>query len=227
MARLKNKQLFPPGGYAYFQPETNWTAPQHQSFDATVQAIISHRRGNPHHKFSTDQSRVEWELEAYTVKRLQGMKGAQSFLLEEAIPGSPPSFPQPPPEGGVVAGAKKVAAGVGVLLDWLGDGAEPVEHKLAESRAAVCTDCPKNKPGGLLSFFTEKAAETIRKQLEIRKDLQLSTPSDRKLNVCEVCFCPLHLKVHVPIAHIKKHTSDEVLSKLPSNCWMPKEFTYK
>lgn len=228
MAKLKSRQHFPPGGFAWYEPATNWNAPNHQSFDATVQAIIAHRHGNPRHNLSTNQAQVEWELENYTVKRLQSMKGAQSFLIDGAVVGTPPiNFPVPPPAGGVVAGAKRVAAGVGVLLDWLGDGATPVPSELSESRASVCAVCPQNKPGGLLAFFTEKAAEQIRKQLEIRKDLRLKTSQDDKLNVCAVCYCQLHLKVHVPIQHIKKHTSNEVASNLPSNCWIPKEFTYK
>lgn len=228
MARLKNRQNFPPGGFTFHEPATGWTAPEWLSFDATVDRIIQHRQGNPRHKLSTDRTTVEWELESFNVKRLQSMKGVESYLIEGAVKGSPPSFQPPPPrKEGVAAGAKKVAAGIGVLIEWLGEGATPVSQGLAESRAKTCVTCEFNKPGGLTAFFTVPAADSIRKTLEVSKEMKLSTRSDDKLNVCSLCLCPLTLKVHVPAKHIEEHTSEGVKKSLPEWCWMKKEFTYR
>lgn len=228
MARLKSRHNFPPGGWRFTQPETGWTLPDNHDFNGAVEAILLHRIANPRHQLSTNKERVEWELEMATISRLQSMKGTEGFILQGNTPGAPPTFVLPPSQkGGVAAGVKKVSAGIGVLLEWLGDGAEPVATGLAETRAKTCSECEFNKPGGLLSFFTEKASEGIRKQLEIRKDMLLVTQSDDKLNVCSICYCPLQLKVHVPIAHIERHTPETVKKQLPTHCWMLKEFTHK
>lgn len=221
--------MLPPSGYTFYQPETGWEAPKHRSFSDTVNAIIVHRRANPRHGLPTDRENVEAELEVYTVKRLQSIKGAENFLIESALTGPPPSFHQPPSgqKPGLVAGAKKVSAGIAILLEWLGDGGEPVPQELAQSRASICASCPSNRVAKITDLFTVQASETIRKQLEIRKELKLSTSSDDKLGVCATCLCPLKLKVFAPITHIEHHTSEEVKSQLPSNCWMLSEFTHK
>jgi len=97
-----------------------------------------------------------------------------------------------------------------------------VEQTLADSRAAICADCPKNDGGDFTAYFTEPIANKIRTQLEIRGDLQLRTPSDEKLTVCSACDCPLKLKVWVPLDHILAHTSPEVKTKLDPRCWILK-----
>jgi hypothetical protein len=69
------------------------------------------------------------------------------------------------------------------------------------------------------------ASEAIRKQLEKVQDRKLSTPYDDKLNVCMVCFCPMKLKVHVPIASINHEMTDETRAALSAvePCWIPRE----
>jgi hypothetical protein len=226
---LKNRNNLPPSGYTFFQPETGWEAPKHRSFNDTVSAIIRHRMANPRLGLPTDVPNVERELEIYTVRRLQSMKGGTAFLIESSASSPPPSFRQPPsgPKQGLVAGAKKVSAGIGILLEWLGDGGEPVPHALAQTRADTCLTCPSNRNTKFTDFFTVEASELIRKQLAIRNEMALSVTGESRLGVCDICLCPLKLKVHTPIEHIEPHTSPEVKAQLPSNCWMLSEFTHK
>lgn len=220
--------MFPPGGWLFYQPETNWNAPKHLDFNSTVVAIMNHRAGNPRFKLSTDRDQIEWELEAYTVKRLESIKGSESYILQGSVPGSPPSFRQAPVQNaGSAAGAKKIVAGIGVLLDWLGDGAKQVEQPLAESRAKTCVGCEFNKQGRLTDFFTQTASDAIKKTLEVKNDMRISTQSDDKLGVCSLCLCPVKLKVHVPIKFIDQHTSIPIRQSLPEWCWMKNEFTHK
>ena len=104
--------------------------------------------------------------------------------------------PPPPPKtlppsrfagvaGGAVAAGRNVvkdviraAQGTAVVLDWLKSGGPPVAQELADSRAAICAECPRNQAG---LWFTENAAEIIKDTLEARKDLKLETPHDAKL----------------------------------------------
>lgn len=109
-----------------------------------------------------------------------------------------------------------------MLLDWLGSGGKPAEQSLADSRAAICSTCPRNDGGDFTAFFTKPIADKIRTQLEIRGDLQLRTPHDETLTVCSACDCPLKLKVWVPMEHILAHTSEDTKTKLDPRCWITK-----
>jgi hypothetical protein len=94
---------------------------------------------------------------------------------------------------------------------------------VAERRASVCVNCPKNEPGDLTRFFTVPASEAIRKQLERAHLLKLHTQSDSQINVCGACLCPLRLKVWFPISFILKHMTDDVKAELQPEsprCWI-------
>lgn len=240
---LKSRNHNVPHGFLFYQPETNWSPKKSVSdlgFWPVVEAIIEHRLGNPRHGLSTDKETVAWELETATVKRLESMPGTKGYLTSGSRSGaSPPNPTAAPRQNAVVAAGaslNKTTAGIGVLLDWLGDGGIPVDKGLSESRASVCatfkwsdsegkhqTGCWFNNQGDFTSWFTVPASEMIRKQIEIKNDLKLETSHDEKLGVCEVCACPLKLKTHTPISHIAEHLSENVRSKLPPHCWIPKE----
>lgn len=224
-----NRHEFPPNGWAFRQPQTSWTNPMAMvGFDASVKAIVQHRLANKaitiKHNLSTDPGTVANELERYTRLRL-------------GIPDDPPptSFFQPgrspSPSGGqdAAAGANwfrrivRQGAGVSTLADWLGTDGVPVAAELAEQRAAICSDCPQNKQGDLLAFFTKPVADLLRRQLEERRQLNLSTSRDAQLNVCDACGCPLKLKVHVPLNFIRKHMRQQEMGLLDPRCWILRE----
>lgn len=195
-------------------------------FDASVKAIIQHRNANKaatiKHQLSTDFDSVADELELYTRHRL-------------GIPlPAPPSFFHPSrsplPKGeDAAAGASwfrqvvRSGTGISTLADWLGTDGKPVDAALAEQRAEICAGCPQNKSGDLLSFFTKPVADLIRKQIEEKESLKLTTSRDSAIGLCDACGCPLKLKVHVPLVYIKKHIKPPEWDRLDPRCWMLKE----
>ncbi len=214
---LRDRNKFPPGGFRFYQPETNWSPPTWQSFHDTVVAIIGHRNRNPHqrdlHHWSTDYNAVSEELDLYNARIAQEMKW-MDFIAGEGIPDPPPKPIALPRQSG-----RPVVAGLKSLADWTIDG-EVVPPDVATARAGICQNCPVNKAGGLLDFFTEQAAKLIQRQFEVRQSRDLKTPFDDKLGLCDACGCPLKLKVHAPISVIQKYISADVKAKLDPRCWI-------
>ena len=195
--------------------------PMVYSFDRQVQEIIKERLANPalvaRHKLATDPVSVGNELESYTRARL-GIPAEPSF--PKTIPLR--SLPQAAAEA--VAAVAKTAEGVGLLIDWLkGDpngNIEVVAPELAHRRANVCELCPQNSTSPFTDWFTVPVAEKLRRMVEARKEIKLTTPADAKLGTCAVCRCPLALKVHVPMANIIAKTKPETMAQFPPNCWI-------
>jgi len=229
MARMKSLTAHPPYSWQFLQPETGQQQPFVGSFNSVVEQVMRLRGANPflaeRHGWRTDQAGVEIEVEQYNVARMIA-GGWLDFIVQDEPGSSAPTYSMPPAQKKTsVAGLgsiKRVAAGVAVLVEWLGNGAKPVDQSLAYDRAAICADCPKNDGGDFTAYFTEPIANKIRTQLEIRGDLQLRTLHDDKLTVCSACDCPLKLKVWVPLDHILSHTAPEVKTKLDPRCWILK-----
>ena len=120
--------------------------------------------------------------------------------------------------------------GTAVLRDWLGEGGSPVGQVQANRRAMACcagnggSPCPNNvAPNWWEEHVKDPIAEVIRKQLEIKNKIKLTTKHDDKLAMCSACGCNLSLKVQVPIEHIKRHTPRAVIDKLTAYCWLREE----
>jgi len=198
------------------------------SFSSVVDQVRSLRRANKYlaekHGWALDKAGIEYDVEQQNVARCIA-HGWTDFLQQEFVASPPPVQGDLKKNlfGNAAGGIKRVAAGVGVLLDWLGSSAKPVDQAIAEHRANVCATCPRNDGGDWKSFFTGPAAAKIKTQLEIKHDLQLKTSQDDKLTVCSACDCPLPLKVFTPLAHILAHTSPEVEARLADRCWILSE----
>lgn len=210
-----DRHTFPNGGWMFRQPQTGWVNPYAMvSFNDSVRAIIKHRQANRamivKHNLSTDFNTVADELEDYTRKRL-GLPAKGSASTPFPYSPSSPSFT------GVAAGIKRAAQGTSVILDWLQAGGKPVEQPLADKRAAICVTCPRNVAG---AWYTTAPAELIRAVLSSRADLKLATPSDDRLQSCDVCKCLMRLKVWTPLDYIVTNTKPEVMAEFPSNCWI-------
>jgi len=224
MPRLKSLTVHPPHGFSYIEPAAGMRKPFTGSFNSVVNQVSSLRRANKYlaekNGWALDKAGIEYDVEQQNVARCIA-HGWTEFLQSEAIA-------TPPPQGelkknlfgNAVGVTKRVAAGVGVLLDWLGESAKPVDQALAEHRATVCATCPQNGKGGLMEYFTGKAADKIKKQIEIKNDLALKTSHDADLGTCLACLCKLDLKCHVPLKHILAHTSEDVKKKLDPRCWI-------
>lgn len=223
MARLKSRQNFPVGGWMFHQPETGWNSNPWVGFTDVVEQIINHRRANPRFKLSVAREHVEWELEQFTVSRLQSIPSGDQFLINAAQAPPPPNFQPPPqPRARPVAagGVKKAKAGASLMLDWLGDGLTPAPRDEAEARAKVCVTCPKNTAPNALQKGYSWLASGLGLLIEAKNDLKLATSLDDKLHTCSVCDCSLVLKVHAPMQHVQKNTPEEVRKNLPAHCWI-------
>lgn len=228
MAHLKSRTQCPPNGFQYRQPETGWHI-EGWDFNSIVVAVINHRRANPRHSLNSSPQQVADDIDVQNAARCLAMQGGEIYVVSVPV-GEDTQAPKPSPlrklagaAAGFVGGASKLNAGVQVLFEWLGEGAQTVGTEAAGMRAAVCAQCPLNQEGSWTRFFTGPISERIRTTLEMRKEMKVETQFDDQLGVCSACACPLKLKVHVPIEFIKAHASEAVKSALAENCWMRTE----
>lgn len=187
-----------------------------------VAQLQNHLAGNPgvvkQLKWSTELAFVEQLVDSFNAQVCAKMGWTDYILTDGLDPKSQPRSNNP-----WWAPALAVAAGAATLKDWFGAGGKPVAKEAAEARAAVCAGCPKNAPGEWSSFFTVPAADFIRKMMNQKRDMALSTSQDDSLNVCSACYCPLKLKVWTPIEHIKERMPEVVRNDLAPECWVLKE----
>lgn len=213
--RLKSRLHSPPGGFQFTQKETGWTRTA-WDFRGICSELQKHRIANPRLKLNTDMGAIMAEVDEANARRVMSIRGADIYVM--STDGSPPkqSAPRPPVVG---VGAKE--DGNMLLTDLL--GGDPVDAALANHRAAVCASCPMNAQGDWKRFFTVPAARTISAMLGAKVGRNLSTELDDKLGICEPCSCPLSMKVHIALPVVLKHTTSEVMDKLPSHCWIKQE----
>lgn len=218
--RLKDRNRFPPGGYRYYAPQTNFSITPWVSFDAAVKQIIAHRQANPHQSqvngWANDYETVANELDAFNSAVCKQM-GWNDYIWEGGgeLPG---------PKSNLLSqlrqNVRHVAAGVETIREWDIEGGTLVPQELAEQRALTCTRCAKNGPGDLTAWFTEPAAALIKRQLEARNQRKIFTAHDPELGICTACACPLKLKVHCPIEIINAKMNPDDRKELWEGCWI-------
>lgn len=223
---LASRNNFPPGGFKFIQPETGWSAPDWQSFDVVVRALIEHRKANPalakKNNWSLNYATVADEVDSYNTAICMA-HGWTQFIASPTGPFLPASrSPLLSRLASAAGSVNRVAAGVRTLLDWLGSGGRPVDSLEAEQRASICGACPLNKAGDWKSYFTQPVSREIGLQLEMKHKLNLKTSKDDVLNICTGCDCPLKLKVWTPMEHILKFTTEETKKRLDARCWILK-----
>lgn len=236
MARLKSRDRFMPGEFQVLHAEAGMAAPFHGSFNECVLWELRFRQKNPHlvakYGWSLDYKAIEdWVDEQNALRCLASGwldwvdVGVSTPSLQAATSGAGDGDTTQKKTGwqSVVGASKRIASGAALLNDWLGSGKKPVERALAEKRAAVCVDCPKNDGGDFTAYFTVPVANQIRALLSLKHDLELNTPLDDKLTVCSGCDCPLPLKVWCPIDLIKQRMTDDTINRLDRRCWVLSE----
>ncbi len=224
---MKSRTRFPVGGWQMLHPEAGQKKPWAGSLNEIVLKELDYRRKNlalaRKNNWSLELEDIENDVDEMNAQRMVA-GGYLNFVdMEGSSPPQSMGGSSRSGHGGAVAAAKAIVAGVGVWLDWLGADGTPVNQALAEKRAAVCADCPKNDGGDWKQYFIGPAAAIIKKQLEIKHQLELKTSVDEKLTVCSACDCPLSLKVWTPFDIIMSKTSDDVWSKFDSRCWLLSE----
>ena len=198
------------------------------TFDQVVKEISKHRQANPRFSLPTDQASIEAELDQFTVARMLKVRGGEQFLQADELGGAIPKASSRPrlerhQGASAVGGVNRKMAGIKTIMYWLGAGGKPVAHRIAVERAVVCVKCPLNVDLNLSDRLTAIAAEGVRKTVEAKNEMSLSTSYDDQLKVCGACDCKLDLKIWTPIKHIKKESTEESISRLDVNCWVLKE----
>lgn len=227
MPTLLSRDRHPPGGFRFYQPQTNWNAPTWQSFAVVVGAVVSHRRGNPplqtQYGLSIDPDIVANEVDAYNAQICKA-NGWTEYYADDESPKPFPHHQYKASAAGVVASVRKTAIGVGALKEWLGDGLKPVDRIAAENRAVICANCPHNTDDpNWLQSLNEKAGELIRGWIEAKNKMELITVQDAKLGACNICDCYLRLKVWSPTEVVQNATPADIREKLPPFCWIKTE----
>lgn len=105
--------------------------------------------------------------------------------------------------------------------DWFGEGGQPVPTPLAQTRADVCLQCPRNFRGGWV--WNMATAMAIAAQTRLKAILNIHLEGEENLKVCEVCGCKIQLKVFTPIRHLYRHTTPQQVQTFPDHCWIKKE----
>lgn len=120
---------------------------------------------------------------------------------------------------GALAAVKTLAASTTALLDWEQSGLLPEAQNVAESRAKVCLQCPKNEDGELSQWLVIPQAELIRQRLTRIEGMNLTTSNDSGLKFCSAMLNPCRLAVHTPIHLIHGRLKPEMKLQLDPGCW--------
>ena len=233
--RLRNEQMFPPGGWQFTDPKTQWKIPDPRSTDlnTAVSMVIGHRRANSPDG-PTDPVVVKSEIIEFTCQRLMRELPQTAWkdwlCAGDVLPESKKNFlhsrpSQPSLVKRVVAHiAERLAAlpnGLKVMAEWVGEGCEPERQDIVERRASICATCPENADSSFYDLITGPIADSIKRVSQLKSHLTLETKNDGKLGVCDVCGCHLKTKIWVPKKHVVAHT--KFSRKLPAHCWIERE----
>ena len=234
MLRLKDRNKSIPNGLTFYLPEIKWRAPgNYPSFETISRGLLRAIEGNPalaaKHGWPTTIAAVENWVDLYNATVCARM-GWTDYIMTDTG-GSSPKAPAPHQAlslSGLAAAAAKAKALVGgakTLMEWVDSNEPAVPAPVATHRAIVCSQCKENQKGDWTSWFTIPAAELIKRMLQRAQDRKLTTPRDDQLQCCLVCYCPMKLKVHVPIEWIQKRMPVEERDKLKAvpNCWIVQE----
>ena len=217
---LKSRRQCAPNGFYFRQAQSGWELTA-WDFEQLCQQLRAHRLANPSLGLPTDLDSIREEVDVTNANRVALIPNAESYVTGGAMPPKTRAFHGLNPRlQSAAEGVKKLAKGAGLLIDWIIEGANPVSAEVANARAQVCVKCPLNSPEALGSFFTKKASELIRKEIEQRKVFDMTTPYDDKLGICKACLCVLTLKCHCPLSYINEHMAPEVKADLDPGCWI-------
>lgn len=110
--------------------------------------------------------------------------------------------------------------GAKTLTEWLGEGGITVDQETAQRRTDTCLKCDLNQFGNQI---VDVVAAAIKKTVELKNDLGLTTNGIKNLETCQLCSCPLRLKIFVPISNVKRSLTPKEFELAPAFCWMVTE----
>lgn len=232
MPRLLNRQLQIPYGMTFYLPALKWTPKPAKgaSFNQICDQLEAVIKANPamaaQNKWPKTKPEIENWVDFYNATLCEKMGWEGYTLGEEAAGLSLPKVLSPSQRESLknltaaAERAKELIAGARSLIEWDDSGEEAVPAETSASRAEVCAKCPLNSSEDLTKWFTVPAAELIKRRIERAQSRRLTTPKDDLLHLCTACHCPLKLKVHVPIAWVRKRLTDEQKARLDTSCWI-------
>ncbi len=106
---------------------------------------------------------------------------------------------------------------------WIGEGLRPVPKEQAQERANVCLKCPLNQPKRTGEFLKTEVALLVRRQIELKNQMNLRIDGEKSLHICTGCGCSLKLKPWVPIEMIRNTTDITKLNQSEPRCWILNE----
>lgn len=225
MIKLKNRRQPGPNGFMYHEKRTDWKSwlvdPTSQwDFNLLCQRYREHAIANPGLAMPTDVKTIEDMMDLANALRYAQIAGADIYITRTGESAPKTQAPHNP-----VRAVRQVAAGANIIIEWIRSGEEAVPTPVSAARAKLCVDrdggpCPQHGKGDWTKYFTEPASAAIKKEYERRKEMNLSTPYDDKLQICDACSCPLKLKVHIPIDRARSGLKDDQRSRLDPLCWL-------
>ena len=233
MPRLISRQKSIPNGFRFHIPLIPTWKNRPGSFDNVVQQVMVALNGNPHVArkmgIAVTYENVASMVDEFNARLCQA-NGWKDYYTADGGQSARAPFPfvhhpdpkQVPSVISAVAGVKKLAAGAALLFEWEESGQPPIEPAAAETRAEICTRCPKNNPEHLSRFFTGPVSRLMQGKFARLHGMNLKTPHDDKLGICDACLCPLKLKVWTPIELVVKHLQPDARAELWEQCWIPK-----
>jgi hypothetical protein len=223
MTHQFSRSEFPPNGWIFHDPRTNFTAPSPKSttFDGTVQLIIKNRMANGamvvRHKLAIDPVSVGKELEIFTRRRLG---------MPDPAPPTPPAMLLPGLSNAVVGsveGIKKLASGAIILLSFEQSGLAPVDPATATERANKCTICPKNNRAKYEEWRQLPVAISLTAKTPRLSAAKLTATKESELGLCGALFAPCAKLAQIPIDFIERRSKAEFKAQLDQNCWITNE----
>lgn len=225
---------FPPGGWLIWrQDKTQPIDVGGVTFQQAVTEMQRFRAVNPYLGMSTNPGEIAKELEEWTCERIhydpqycRPKKKApeiQTSPMSDTNNGLSRLAPLLGTLGQVAHSVANLKSGASAITEWLGSGGNPVSPQTANTRSQICETCPHNHSRKALSSWTGILADRIKDYVAQKNRLSLHVDNEDRIGACEICDCPLALKVFVPIQHIASHTNPAKLAEFPAYCWIPKE----
>lgn len=198
MALLKFHNTAPPGGFQYFQRETEFTI-KAESITELVDAIIAHRKYKNLHP--QDRGNVQLEAERQMCVRLGRLDCKPESREDKWVPQD--NMREHITMGMVLSFSKAALAFIAS-----GGALAPIEE--VQRRANICKTCPLNQPmsGCSCGLFYKAIDATV--------------PRDRRLeglHVCRACHCSLTAKANLTDEQVVISNEGRDIKWPEQECW--------
>jgi hypothetical protein len=198
--RLKSYFSGVPGGFKYFQKETNHTV-EATTWNDLLLAVKKHRQSNGLAIGLLFEQEIEEQLCARMPPEICRHRDYKKV------------------DGVLPLSWKQVLNGTLTISHWLVTGRELVEQTEANARARICGDCYFNRQtSGCAGCSSGKLRGAVEALVGKRK-----TNYDQYLRACGICGCSLKAKVWFPLDILHAHLSTEQNEQFPDFCWVKKK----